>query len=198
MSGGVVSMRDGTAYRLLTVNGVAVVTWLRDGRLCVVSGRGVSGDRLLALASWDGTAARVASSPARRGALPQRTCSGRPAQRTPSARPHRRQRVRQAPAVGRGQLEVQLQRRNHTKRRLSSCSCGSVMRSSASSMSPSSSTSTSIARGPWRTTALAPAQLALDRLDRIEQLQRRQRRLIRTHALRKLGWSSTSPTGSVS
>jgi hypothetical protein len=53
MSGGVVSMRDGTPYRLLTVKGVAVVTWLREGRLCVVSGRGVSGDRLLALASWD-------------------------------------------------------------------------------------------------------------------------------------------------
>jgi hypothetical protein len=53
MSGGVVSMRDGTAYRVLTVNGVAVVTWLRDGRLCVVSGHGVSGSTLLALASWD-------------------------------------------------------------------------------------------------------------------------------------------------
>ncbi len=52
-SGGVVSMRDGTPYRLLTVNGVAVVTWMREGRLCVVSGRGVNGGRLLALASWD-------------------------------------------------------------------------------------------------------------------------------------------------
>jgi hypothetical protein len=53
MSGGVVSMRDGTSYRLLTVKGAAVVTWLRSGRLCVVSGRGVSGATLLALASWD-------------------------------------------------------------------------------------------------------------------------------------------------
>jgi hypothetical protein len=53
MSGGVVSRRDGTPYRLLTVKGVAVVTWLRNGRLCVVSGRGVSGATLLALASWD-------------------------------------------------------------------------------------------------------------------------------------------------
>jgi len=53
MSGGVVSMRDGTSYRLLTVKGVAVVTWLRSGRLCVVSGRNVSGSTLLALASWD-------------------------------------------------------------------------------------------------------------------------------------------------
>ncbi|MHB8234475.1 MAG: hypothetical protein ACYDHT_07465 [Solirubrobacteraceae bacterium] len=53
VSGGVVAMRDGKPYRLLTVNGVAVVTWMRNGRLCVVSGRGISGDRLLALASWD-------------------------------------------------------------------------------------------------------------------------------------------------
>jgi hypothetical protein len=53
MSGGVVSTRDGTPYRLLTVNNVAVVTWERNGRLCVVSGRGVSGSTLLALASWD-------------------------------------------------------------------------------------------------------------------------------------------------
>ena len=53
MSGGVVSMRDGTPYRLLTVNGTAVVSWLRAGHLCVVSGRGVDGATLLALASWD-------------------------------------------------------------------------------------------------------------------------------------------------
>ncbi len=31
---------------------VAVVTWLRDGHLCVVSGRGVSSATLLRLASW--------------------------------------------------------------------------------------------------------------------------------------------------
>jgi hypothetical protein len=53
MSGGVVSMRDGTPYRLLTVNGRAVVSWLRQGHLCVVSGRGVDGATLLRLASWD-------------------------------------------------------------------------------------------------------------------------------------------------
>ena len=46
-------MRDGTPYRLLTVNGTHVVTWLRDGHLCVVSGRGVNGATLLRLASWD-------------------------------------------------------------------------------------------------------------------------------------------------
>ena len=33
-------------------NGAAVVTWLRDGHLCVVSGRGVSSAMLLRLASW--------------------------------------------------------------------------------------------------------------------------------------------------
>lgn len=52
-SGGVVSRRDGTPYRLLTIDGAPVVTWVRDGRLCVVSAHGVSGATLLRLASWD-------------------------------------------------------------------------------------------------------------------------------------------------
>jgi hypothetical protein len=52
-SGGVVSHHDGTPYRLLTYDGAPVVTWLRDGHLCVVSGRGVDGATLLRLASWD-------------------------------------------------------------------------------------------------------------------------------------------------
>ncbi len=52
-SGGVISRRDGTPYRLLTIGGAPVVTWLRDGHLCVVSGRGVGGATLLRLASWD-------------------------------------------------------------------------------------------------------------------------------------------------
>jgi len=34
------------------VRGAPVVTWLRDGHLCVVSGHGVSGATLLRLASW--------------------------------------------------------------------------------------------------------------------------------------------------
>jgi hypothetical protein len=38
---------------MLTVNGAAVVSWLRKGHLCIVSGRGVDGATLLALASWD-------------------------------------------------------------------------------------------------------------------------------------------------
>jgi hypothetical protein len=51
-TGGVVTWRGGVSYRLLDENGVAVVTWLRDGHLCVVSGRGVSSATLLRLASW--------------------------------------------------------------------------------------------------------------------------------------------------
>jgi hypothetical protein len=47
-----VAWRGGVAYRLLDEHGVAVVTWLRDGHLCVVSGRGVSSATLLRLASW--------------------------------------------------------------------------------------------------------------------------------------------------
>jgi hypothetical protein len=51
-SGGVVEWRSGTPYRLLSENGVPVVSWLRGGHLCVVSGRHVSSATLLALASW--------------------------------------------------------------------------------------------------------------------------------------------------
>ena len=53
ISGGVVSRRDGTSYRLLSYDGASVVAWQRDGHLCVVSGHGVSGATLLRLASWD-------------------------------------------------------------------------------------------------------------------------------------------------
>src|SRR6266566_5646045 len=37
---GVVAWRAGTPYRLLTDNGAPVVSWLRDGHMCVVSARG--------------------------------------------------------------------------------------------------------------------------------------------------------------
>ncbi len=57
--GGVVERRDGTPYRLLTVDGHPVVAWMREGHLCVVSGHGVDGATLLRLASW---AERVQSS----------------------------------------------------------------------------------------------------------------------------------------
>jgi hypothetical protein len=49
---GVALWREGVTYRLLNAGGVAIVTWLRDGHLCVVSGRGVPGATLLKLASW--------------------------------------------------------------------------------------------------------------------------------------------------
>ena len=52
VAGGMIVWRGGVSYRLLTENGAAVVTWLRDGHLCVVSGRGVSSATLLRLASW--------------------------------------------------------------------------------------------------------------------------------------------------
>ncbi len=44
--------RGGVPYRLLTVNDRNVISWLRDGHLCVVSGRGVNSATLLRLASW--------------------------------------------------------------------------------------------------------------------------------------------------
>jgi hypothetical protein len=50
-SGGVVVRRGGTPYHLLSENGVPAIAWLRDGHLCVVSGRGVDGATLLRLAS---------------------------------------------------------------------------------------------------------------------------------------------------
>ena len=52
ISGGAVFWQGGVPYRLLTENGAAVVSWLRDDHLCVLSGRGVSGATLLRLASW--------------------------------------------------------------------------------------------------------------------------------------------------
>ena len=53
VSGGTTAWRNGTPYRLLRESGVEVVTWLRGGHLCVVSGRGVDAATLLRLASWD-------------------------------------------------------------------------------------------------------------------------------------------------
>ncbi len=53
ISSGAAHWREGTAYRLSEEHGAKVITWLRDGHLCVVSGRGVSATTLLALAGWD-------------------------------------------------------------------------------------------------------------------------------------------------
>jgi len=52
VGGGAVSWRDGRRYRLLVQDASHVVSWQRDGHLCVVSGRGVDSATLLALAGW--------------------------------------------------------------------------------------------------------------------------------------------------
>jgi hypothetical protein len=44
--------RGGRPYTVTSVDGRPVITWLRDGHLCVVSGSGVDSATLLALASW--------------------------------------------------------------------------------------------------------------------------------------------------
>ncbi len=54
---GVTAVRGGVSYRLLNIAGAPAVMWLRDGHLCVVSGKGVSSATLLRLASWTGSAA---------------------------------------------------------------------------------------------------------------------------------------------
>jgi hypothetical protein len=51
VSGGVIEWRGGVSYQLLRKDGASVVTWLRGGHLCVLSGRGVSTATLLGLAS---------------------------------------------------------------------------------------------------------------------------------------------------
>lgn len=51
-SGGEMVRRWGVDYRVLAHNGAAVVTWERDGHMCVVAGRGVSARTLIGLASW--------------------------------------------------------------------------------------------------------------------------------------------------
>jgi hypothetical protein len=52
LKGGAVAWRGGVSYRLLSENGTRVISWLRDGHLCVVAGRGVDDATLLRLASW--------------------------------------------------------------------------------------------------------------------------------------------------
>ncbi len=54
VSGGVIVQRGDTPYRFLTEDGAQVVTWLRDGHLCVLAGHGVNSGTLLSLASWHG------------------------------------------------------------------------------------------------------------------------------------------------
>jgi hypothetical protein len=56
LPGGEVHWHDGTPYHLGYVNGTPVITWERDGHLCIVSGHGMNGQALLTLASWGDTA----------------------------------------------------------------------------------------------------------------------------------------------
>lgn len=58
---GQIIARAGTYYRLWSSHGASVVTWLRSGRLCVVTGHGVSNRTLLALAGWRAMGAKLTS-----------------------------------------------------------------------------------------------------------------------------------------
>jgi hypothetical protein len=51
-TGGSIHWRAGTPFKLREIDGTRVVTWLRNGHLCIVAGRGVGGATLLSLASW--------------------------------------------------------------------------------------------------------------------------------------------------
>ncbi len=57
---GTIVHRWGVSYRVLSSDGATVVTWRRDGHLCVMAGRGVSAHTLLSLAGWDGGRTRTA------------------------------------------------------------------------------------------------------------------------------------------
>lgn len=48
---------EGIELRSFERDGETVVTWLRDGRVCVLSGAGVARDELLELAAWKGEGA---------------------------------------------------------------------------------------------------------------------------------------------
>jgi hypothetical protein len=55
VSGGRRWSRGGVSYMVQRVAGAPVVTWLRHGHLCVVSGRGVNAATLVGLVSWHGS-----------------------------------------------------------------------------------------------------------------------------------------------
>jgi hypothetical protein len=58
LSGGRIAWRKGTLFRVMRANGAEIVTWLRDGHLCVVSGQHMDSATLLRLASTnDGSVA---------------------------------------------------------------------------------------------------------------------------------------------
>jgi hypothetical protein len=51
------SVQNGVRLNTVTDDGQAIVTWLREGRTCVVSGKGVSAKDLRDVASWKGDGA---------------------------------------------------------------------------------------------------------------------------------------------
>jgi hypothetical protein len=51
------SVQNGVRLNTVTDDGQAIVTWLREGRTCVVSGKGVSAKDLREVASWKGDGA---------------------------------------------------------------------------------------------------------------------------------------------
>jgi len=51
LSGGAVRLHRGVPFRLLNRDGIAVVSWKRNGHLCVMSGTGVSAAALMRLAT---------------------------------------------------------------------------------------------------------------------------------------------------
>lgn len=57
IAGGTVIWHAGAPYRVLSLHGAPVVAWQRHGRLCVLSGRGVSAATLVRLAAWGEDAA---------------------------------------------------------------------------------------------------------------------------------------------
>jgi hypothetical protein len=59
-AGGTVVRRWGVSYRVLAHDGATVVTWQRDGHLCVMGGRGISARTLVSLASWGSEKAHAA------------------------------------------------------------------------------------------------------------------------------------------
>ncbi len=60
VSGGSVAWRDHRAFRVLREDGTQVVSWLRGGHMCVVTGAGVSSATLLRLASWNARSGQAA------------------------------------------------------------------------------------------------------------------------------------------
>ena len=51
------SVENGVELRTTTADGKPIVNWLREGRTCVISGKGVSAKDLREVASWKGDGA---------------------------------------------------------------------------------------------------------------------------------------------